>query len=94
MHILIAEKIRENPDLLKIVRNNIERWKPSMCVNTLPYIERWESLFDKGVESLLTFATSDSEDARTMRQASPFAGVLSPQERWKFLKDWSASHDT
>jgi hypothetical protein len=36
----------------------------------------------------LAIATADDEQARALRQCSPFCGVLTNQERWRFLKAW------
>jgi hypothetical protein len=45
-----------------------------------------------GPEQLLAAAVEDSERAAALRQCSPFAGILSPAERFAFLKDWAARH--
>jgi hypothetical protein len=59
-----------------------------VCANSLPYIEQWERIFLLGMEAALSVATEDSERAAALRQASPFAGVLTPPERTKFFRDW------
>lgn len=93
MHRLVAEKIRRDPRLLEVVRSNISRWRPTLSAATLPYVDRWAQLLDVGLDALLESATEDSERARTLRQSSPFAGVLSEEERLAFLATWKRTHD-
>lgn len=40
------------------------------------------------MEMCLEFATEDSERATAIRQASPFAGILTNEERLAFLRAW------
>ncbi len=44
------------------------------------------------MDEALAAAVEDSERAAALRACSPFAGILSPGERFAFLKEWSASH--
>ncbi len=46
------------------------------------YAHGWRRLLDGPKADLLAFLVSDSQEARDFRQASPFAGALSPRERW------------
>lgn len=55
----------------------------------MPYFDRWAQLMSDGVEPTLEFATEVSEHATAMRQCSPLACVLSPEERSLFLQHWS-----
>ena len=47
---------------------------------------------EQGLEQVLATAVEESERAATLRQCSPFAGILSPAERFAFLKAWAAAH--
>jgi hypothetical protein len=40
------------------------------------------------LDSLALLLVEDSEHMRAMRQTGPFAGVLSPQERWAIYDDF------
>ena len=92
LHRLIAEKIRRDPDLFDNVKKTLARWNEIVCANSQPYLEEWERLVDLGIEECLAVATEDSERATTMRQASPFCGILSNEERWGFLLEWDKNH--
>ncbi len=88
MHRLISQKIRDTPELLQRVSENLARWKTLCAPSTQPYLLEWEQLVQQGMEACLDIAQEDSEHARTLRQSSPFAGLLSSQERFAFLRQW------
>lgn len=93
MHRLIAQKIERDPLLLQIAASNLTRWQQSISTNSQPYILAWQALLAQGLAACLAVATEDSERGTAMRQCSPFAGVLTPRERWQFLRDWKAQHE-
>ena len=82
MHRTIAEKLRRKPELLAIASENMERWRPTAGRST-PYLDAWEAILRRPLEEVLRVIQEDSEQMRAMRQSSPFAGVLSPKERWE-----------
>lgn len=82
MHRAIAEKLRRQPELLVIASENMERWRPTAGRST-PYLDAWEAILRRPFEEVLRVIQEDSEQMRAMRQSSPFAGVLSPKERWE-----------
>ena len=93
LHRLIAAKVRREPALLDRVRLTLQRWRdPANPSRAEPYLAEWERLMANGPEQLLAAAVEDSERAAALRQCSPFAGILSPTERFAFLKDWAARH--
>ncbi len=94
LHRLIAQKIEHDPALLHRAADNLAHWKTLESRNSQPYILAWEALLAQGLAACLRMAIEDSDHAKAMRQCSPFAGVLSPQERWKFLRDWGMQHDS
>ncbi len=57
-----------------------------------PYLAEWDRLLAQGLEQVLATAVEESERAAALRQCSPFAGILSPAERFAFLKTWTATH--
>lgn len=91
MHRLIADKIRAEPALSMIASENIDRWLRTARRNDR-LLNTWSELLKQGILTALAVATEDSERARELRQSTPFAGVLSPQERWSFLKTWNANN--
>ena len=54
------------------------------------WIELWQTLLDGPIDSLLDILTFPSGQAIELRQNSPFAGVLSEQERQTALASFRA----
>lgn len=88
LHRAVAQKIRENPDLLAIARDNLSRWVALGGPRT--YWTEWEALLAGPLEALLAFMVSPAEEARRLRQCSPFAGILPPRERWRIYESFAA----
>ena len=82
MHRAIAAKLIADPRLLDVARDNIERWSAT-AGRSQPYLDAWRKLLSSPLLELATIIQEDSELMRAMRQTSPFAGVLSPRERWE-----------
>lgn len=82
MHRAIALKLRASPDLLAIARDNLRRWS-ERAGRSQPYLDAWAEVLARPIEEVLVLIGEDSESMRAMRQASPFAGVLSQKERWE-----------
>lgn len=81
MHRAIAEKLRANPALLEIARENIARWTPA-AGRSRHYLDAWLEVLEMPLEEMLRLIVEDTEEMRAMRQNNPFAGVLQPRERW------------
>ena len=91
LHRLIADKIRQQPDLFALPVENVKRWKMKYKVAPVCFDE-WAEILDQGMERALAVATEESDRATELRQSSPFSGILSPQERWRFLKEWNEAN--
>jgi hypothetical protein len=80
-HQVVAERLRQQPELLEQARQRVEGWlgeqKPPRF-----YAVRWAELLAGDAEAVGAFLVSRSELATELRQSSPFAGAISPQERW------------
>lgn len=81
MHRAIADELREDPAMLRIAHDNLDRWSLSNR-HFQPYFDAWRELLKGPLEDLLVLLVEDSERMAAMRQTAPFAGVLSPAERW------------
>jgi hypothetical protein len=82
MHRAIAAKLRASPELFSIATDNLRRWGAT-AGRSQPYLTAWAGILERPAEEVLALIQEDSESMRAMRQTSPFAGVLSPKERWK-----------
>jgi hypothetical protein len=83
--VAIAQKIAINPDLLSIARVNIDRWSGSGA-HSNPYFNRWLEVLSLPLPDILKAITADTEEMIELRQSSPFAGVLTPKERWRIYE--------
>ena len=88
LHQLIADKLKADPALLNKALKNLDHWEKTASKSSEPYIHRWRSIVEQGLDAVLQQLADRSENGDTMRQTSPFAGVLSNQERWQFFRLW------
>lgn len=82
MHRAIAAKLLATPGLVAIAHDNLTRWKVS-AGRSKPYSDAWVELLAKPIGDLAALIQQDNDFMRAMRQNSPFAGILSPRERWE-----------
>jgi hypothetical protein len=81
LHRAIAGKLRANPELIAIARDNLDRWTPALP-RSRPYFDRWREILNRPLAEILELLTEESEPMTALRQATPFAGILEPKERW------------
>ena len=80
-HRLIAERLRRQPEILEMARRRVETW---MSGTHIPfYARKWAEILAGDVSSIAAFLTERSELAIELRQSTPFAGAITPEERWK-----------
>lgn len=82
LHREVARILREEPDRVFEALQRVRAWRRSGAAHP-HYLDAWERLLTGPLEDLLAALTDESETARAMRQATPFAGVVGPRERWK-----------
>lgn len=97
LHRAIAAKLMENPQaVLEKARANIRHLRWVHGGASEPYLAAWEALLDGTIEDLAKALISPSEEFRALRQATPFAGVLTPAQRWaiyrSFRERWLRNH--
>ncbi|MEO8369981.1 MAG: hypothetical protein ABI806_12340 [Candidatus Solibacter sp.] len=81
LHRAIAAKLQAHPALVEIARDNLARWSEAHG-RSQPYWDAWQEILSRPLAEVLTLLNEDSEHMDAMRQATPFAGVLEPAERW------------
>jgi hypothetical protein len=81
LHRAVAEKLRAQPQLIGIARENLRRWYAG-AGRSQPYLDEWRRILDLPLEEVLSLMQQDDERMTALRQSSPFAGVLEPGERW------------
>lgn len=84
LHEAVAAKLAERPELLDVARDNVERWLRDRPV---PALMEWRDLLQhEPLSAILDVLRSRSEAATRLRQSSPFAGVLTSEERDAILR--------
>jgi hypothetical protein len=91
LHRAIAQKLRTHPELLEIARDNLERWSQTAAHST-PYLGEWSRILDRPLPEILELIVEESEHMTAMRQNAPFAGILTPAERWAIYDEFAAKH--
>jgi hypothetical protein len=88
LHREVARRVLRDPALLIKARERVANWARSASVHS-HYIDAWQKLLDAGVTEVVAALEDEGERGQALRQASPFAFVLSPKERWLILRGTS-----
>ncbi len=94
---VIADKISGHPECIDSVLENIERWLPRGH-GAPERLREWQRLLlnakksEKGMSDLLSVLTSDDSQSARMRDFSPFAGILTREERRGTRELWTYRH--
>ena len=89
LHREIAQRIRRNPDLLTKVHERLSKDIHSgrFSISLTDAMQEWlEILKSNSVEQVLELLVDDSQNARRLRQSTPFAGILTQEERRRILE--------
>jgi hypothetical protein len=88
LHEAVAARIEAHPELLDVARRNLARW---LSHGRQGALLEWQALLERvSVSELVALLRSESETAARLRQSSPFAGVLTPEERRAILRRYDA----
>jgi hypothetical protein len=80
LHQLVAKKLQADPTLLAKARANVRRWQRGDGGSSSALVE-WERILRGRVDQVAEFLVERSERATRLRQSSPFAGILTDDER-------------
>lgn len=87
-HQVIGARLLRDPSVLQAARRRVEGWLAES--GSLHHARRWQEILAGDPSAVAAFLGTRSELADELRQSSPFAGVLSPAERWEI---WRATRD-
>ncbi|WP_430644975.1 helix-turn-helix domain-containing protein [Agromyces sp. GXS1127] len=89
LHRAIARKLTHSPeDVLAVIPENLERIRHTVRGPIAEsWMTRWEHLARGPVEELIEAMLDDTPEGRELRQNSPFAGALSPDERIRAIEE-------
>jgi excisionase family DNA binding protein len=77
-HRLVAQRLDDA--LVDDARERLRRWRKEDRIHPL-WADEWEEVLAQSLPKIAKGITSDSQRGRELRQTSPFAGVLTEQER-------------
>jgi hypothetical protein len=89
-HREIADRLLRDPAILNRARDRVRSWAADFPER--PFVKRWASILEGSPESVAAFLVERTELAQELRQSSPFAGVLSPAERWRLWRETRDAH--
>lgn len=95
---LLAPLLTEPETVIAKARVNLQHWsdKHRRDGMAMRYLAMWERVLDDGLDAIIDTLTSPSQQARELRQNSPFAGVLTDETRQRvlktFRKHWAREH--
>ncbi len=79
LHEAVAAKLEAHPELLDVARRNLERW---LQRDPATAVREWRSILDSTpLPEVVALLRSSSDEAARLRQSSPFAGLLTTEER-------------
>jgi hypothetical protein len=85
-HRVIADRLRQQPEILEKARKRVQGWLVSSA-NPQFHARKWAEILEGDISSIAAFLVERSELAYELRQSTPFAGALKPQERWKIWRE-------
>jgi hypothetical protein len=88
LHEAVAAKLEAQPQLLDVARTNLQRW---LSANPSAVLREWWQLLDvTPLPALLVLLRSPGDEATRLRQSSPFAGLLTQEERQSILNTYES----
>src|ERR1044071_2333205 len=85
-YLAISERLRREPGAPARARPRGQGWLEAG--DRAPfYARKWAEILTGDLPSIAAFLIERSELADELRQSSPFAGVLRPQERWQIWRE-------
>jgi hypothetical protein len=93
----VAQELPRRPEWLLLARTNLDRWTEAnrSAPSLLRCYEEWRAILNRPIADICTLLTSGTDEGQRLRQNSPFAGALSPEEVWdikrRFRHDQNAA---
>lgn len=85
LHEAIGDRLRSQPELIERARRRLLSSADEQSTAAF-YRDEWLAVLEQPVERIVAVLREDSERARELRQATPFAGVIPARERWRIWR--------
>ena len=86
LHRAVADRLLEDPSVLERARQRVRGWLATGDVAAY-YATQWDAVLAGSLAEIRAFLVDESEHARAMRQATPFAGAIDPRTRWRIWRE-------
>jgi hypothetical protein len=85
LHTEVARQLELHPETLDAARARVEEW---LATGSVPrrWAEKWAEILAGSSADIIAAITDTGEQARALRQTSPFAGAIDPRKRWAILR--------
>jgi hypothetical protein len=94
LHRVAFDKLRQYPELLEPVVDLIGRWlADGLHEPSRHWLGKWREMLTTWPLERVVEVVLDAEHGQELRQCSPLAPVLTPQERWAALDELRRSLD-
>ncbi len=95
---LLTPLMTDTDAVVSKAHENLGRWSTMHRPDGVTtYLKKWERVLDDGLDAVMWAMTSPSQEARELRQNSPFAGALSESTRMQVLESfqhhWNTAHN-
>lgn len=84
-HRVIADRVKDDERAIARAVWRITDWRARGSCSPF-YLDAWQELLTGPRHELCAALVADDERARSLRQCTPFAGVLSSRERWEIWR--------
>ncbi len=81
----IGRKISLDPTIIESTKNEIIKLISEHKESSI-YFLRWLEILNSPLDFIQSKLIEDGEEMAALRQSSPFAGILSPKERWEIYE--------
>ena len=85
LHREVARRMLARPELLEHARNRVEGWSRDRRI-AAHWVKAWSELLSHSLDEVIVAITDRGETGRSLRQTSPFAGVIDSKTRWEILR--------
>jgi hypothetical protein len=81
----VAERLRLQPELVELARANLARWsrQNASAASLVRCYAEWQTILARPLDEICDLLCAETDEARRLRQNSPFVGVLDPAEVWE-----------
>jgi hypothetical protein len=88
LHRVAMEKLRHHPELRESCVALLDEWLGQReHAASKPWLMQWRQMLSSWTADQIADVVLDPESGQTLRQCSPLAPVLTPQERWAVLEE-------